>query len=112
MGRSGQRLLSQFARNVLAAVSFTLSLPAPTSPVPRALLARRPCWERIFSPGLLGQAPPSSRPPLLSLRAPMTPAEPWALRAPVSTLPGYSRAAAAPTCEQGFTHVTDKPGRA
>ncbi|KAF3822382.1 hypothetical protein GH733_007756 [Mirounga leonina] len=36
--------------------------------------------------------------------------EPWSLRAPVSTLPGYSRAAATPTCEQGFTHVTDNQG--
>lgn len=57
-------LLSQFARNVLAAPSYTLPLPAPTSPSSpgAARPGARPCQERTFMPSLLRPAPTGSQP--------------------------------------------------
>lgn len=99
VGRSGQWLLSQFARNVLAAPSFTLSLPAPTSPAPQALLAPSPCREHL-QPGLAWTSSPRQPTPAPTPCAPVTPAEPWPPRVPISLLPEHSKAGAVHLCDR------------
>lgn len=102
VGRSGQWLLSQFARNVLAAPSFTLSLPAPTSPCSPGAAGTQPMPGTHLQPRLAWTSSPSpgSRPPLLPLCAPVTPAEPWPPRVPISLLPEHSKAGAVHLCDR------------
>lgn len=71
-------LLSQFARNVLAAPSYTLPLPAPTSPSSPGAACPRPARARNAPScrACLDQLPSAAKPTPHPLAPPMTPADP------------------------------------
>lgn len=96
----GSRLLSQFARNVLASPSFTLSPPAPTSPCSPGAAGAAPVPGKHLQPRLAWTSSPQQPTPTLPPTCPYDPSrapgplEPPSPRSPVIPGPG------AAVCEQ------------